>query len=189
MSDSNRTPEDGHEEDHKERESRLSDAYHRMLQEVTEDLEKLEDQTGKTVARALDNARERVHQVTDLTREEAHEVMEYLQRDLQDLGAYIDARSEDWRSWLRIDIGLIEASLKNALERIADRTRVEITELTARAQVMGEWHTGEITGPGELVCKHCGHPLHMDKVGRIPPCAQCHHTAFRRGPPPEADAD
>ncbi|WP_019024831.1 MULTISPECIES: zinc ribbon-containing protein [unclassified Thioalkalivibrio] len=170
------------ERSEEERENRLSSAYHRMLHEVTEDLEKLEDKTSKAITETLENARDRVQKASDLTREEAHEVMDYLRRDLQDLGAYLDSRSEDWRGWLRIDLGLIEASVLNALERIADRTRIEITELTARAQVMGEWHTGEITGPGELLCKKCGHALHMTKVARIPPCSNCHNTTFRRGP-------
>ncbi|MBS3800433.1 MAG: zinc ribbon-containing protein [Thioalkalivibrio sp.] len=179
MSEERKDPAPEHDP---ERERRLSNAYQRMLHEVTDDLEKLEDKTGKAITEALENARDRVQNANDLTREEAHEVMEYLRRDLQDLGAYMDARSEDWRGWLRIDLGLIEAGILSALERIADRTRIEITELTARAQVMGEWHTGEITGPGELICKKCGHALHMTRVGHIPPCPSCHNTTFRRGP-------
>ncbi len=175
-------PRDTAPEHDQEREHRLSSAYQRMLHEVTEDLEKLEDKTSKAITESLETARDRVQKASDLTREEAHEVMDYLRRDLQDLGAYLDSRSEDWRGWLRIDLGLIEASILSALERIADRTRIEITELTARAQVMGEWHTGEITGPGELLCKKCGHALHMTRVGHIPPCANCHNTTFRRGP-------
>ena len=179
MSEENRKPDDTHD---RERESRLSDAYQRMLHEVTEDLEKLEDRSSKAITRALEEARDRVQKARNLSREEAHEVMDYLRRDLQDLGAYLESRSEDWRGWLRIDLGLIEASILSALERIADRTRVEITELTARAQLLGEWHTGEITGPGELICKNCGHALHMHKVGHIPPCPSCHNTTFHRGP-------
>ncbi|MGM0554037.1 MAG: zinc ribbon-containing protein [Pseudomonadota bacterium] len=175
-------PRDTAPEHNQEREHRLSSAYQRMLHEVTEDLEKLEDKTSKAITEALENARDRAQKAGELTREEAHEVMDYLRRDLQDLGAYLDTRSEDWRGWLRIDLGLIEASVLSALERIADRTRIELTELTARAQVMGEWHTGEITGPGELLCKKCGHALHMTRVGHIPPCASCHNTTFRRGP-------
>ena len=42
------------------------------------------------------------------------------------------------------------------------------------------YHTGEISGPGTLLCVACGTELHLHKTGRIPPCPKCHATQFKR---------
>ena len=45
------------------------------------------------------------------------------------------------------------------------------------------YHTGEVTGPGTLVCAECGKELHFHKAGHIPPCPGCRGTRYRRGKP------
>ncbi|MES9926605.1 MAG: hypothetical protein ABW158_00685, partial [Candidatus Thiodiazotropha sp. 6PDIVS] len=42
------------------------------------------------------------------------------------------------------------------------------------------YHTGEVTGPGTLVCAQCGKEMHFKKTGHIPPCSGCKGTDFQR---------
>jgi len=42
------------------------------------------------------------------------------------------------------------------------------------------YRTGEMTGPGTLVCDKCEEHLHFHKVGHIPPCPKCHAVNFHR---------
>jgi len=164
-------------------EDRLEQAYREMLELVAEELEGLSDRSSVALNQMLENARKRVAEAEHLTAEETETVMEYVRRDLHDLGAFLESSESDWRSWLRIDLALIEAGLLNALNTVADKTKVELAALAERAYRVGEWHTGEITGPGELTCMECGGTTHLSRVGRIPPCPHCRHTRFHRGGP------
>jgi DNA-directed RNA polymerase subunit RPC12/RpoP len=164
-------------------EDRLEQAYNGMLQKLSTELEALPDRSAVVLNDLLESARSEVLANGQLTTEEADTVTDYLRRDLHDLGTFLGKGTSDWRDWLRMDIAMIEAGLLNALSSVADRTKVELAELAARAYRVGEWHTGEITGPGELTCLECEGTVHLSKVGRIPPCPHCRHTRFHRGGP------
>lgn len=170
-------------ETHSDASTRLEQAYRAMLQQIADELEAATERSAGALDAMVEHAREQVATVQALSEEEAERAAAYVRRDLHDLGTFLDSTPSDWRAWLRIDLALIEAKLLDALALVADRTKVEWAELAARAYRVGEWHTGEITGPGELVCLDCGGHLHLTRVGRIPPCPHCHKTQFRRGGP------
>jgi NADH pyrophosphatase NudC (nudix superfamily) len=164
-------------------EDRLERAYNRMLQKLSTDLDALPDRSGVVLKDLLESARSDALATGQLTKEEADTVTDYLRRDLHDLGRFLGKGTPDWRDWLRMDIAMIEAGLLNALSSVADQTKVELAELAAQAYRVGEWHTGEVTGPGELTCLACGGTIHLSNAGRIPPCPHCRNTRFHRGGP------
>ncbi|MCP4126955.1 MAG: zinc ribbon-containing protein, partial [Gammaproteobacteria bacterium] len=88
---------------------------------------------------------------------------------------------EEFRNWFSFDLELIENRLLEMFANVADRTRVELDALAERAREAAFYHTGEITGPGTLICTECGKALHFHKAGHIPPCSKCHATSFKRG--------
>jgi hypothetical protein len=165
-----------HDEKGKER---LAHAYDRMLERVRHTLETAEKKVAPTLEQALENARDRAVELGEITREEAEKVADYVRQDLHDMADYLNEASRDYRNWFRMDMQLIEAKIMDLLGSIADRTRVEIAEIAARAAVR-ERHTGEIAGPGVLVCTECGEELHFKTSGHIPPCPKCKSTTFRR---------
>ncbi|MFW5454009.1 zinc ribbon-containing protein [Thioalkalivibrio sulfidiphilus] len=168
--------EQKHEENVKDR---LAHAYDRMLERVRHSLETAEHKVAPTLEHALEAAREKAVELGEITREEAEKVGDYVRRDLHDMADYLNEASDDYRKWFRMDLQLIEARIMDLLGSIADRTRVEIAEIAARAAVR-ERHTGEITGPGVLMCTECGEELHFKSSGHIPPCPKCKSTTFRR---------
>jgi len=155
-------------------------AYERMLERTREFLSEAGEDLKPKLQQALDAAVEKTAELGELTREEAEKVGDYLKRDLQSAGEYLASdETKELKDWLRMDLDLIEASILDALSLLVDPTNVELTLLAERAR-LAEWHTGEITGPGTLVCTHCGEELHFHKTGHIPPCPKCRGTVFRR---------
>ena len=174
------------EEDRKDPVDRMTEAYEQMLERVDEVLEKAEKNTLPTLRRSLEHARERAVELNELTREEAEKLTGYLERDIKDAAEYLNKTGAEFRDWWRFDVQLIEQRMLDMFANVADRTRVELERLADRAREASSYHTGEVTGPGTLVCEQCGKELHFHKAGRIPPCPACRSTAFRRN---EASAD
>jgi len=161
-------------------EERLTEAYNKMLARVRERMEEMEKDARPVLHKAVDNAKETATELGELSREEAEKVAQYLRRDLEDAGDFLSRTGRDLGGWLRFDTELVERGLLDMFMHVADRTRVELQEFSARAEALGEWHTGEISAIGTLECKSCGEKLHFHRTGHIPPCPKCHGTTYRR---------
>ncbi len=155
---------------------KLTEAYNRMLERTRSGVQ----EAGKGLQHALDAAMEKASELGELSREEAERVGEYVKRDLHDAAEYVSESGSELRDWLRFDVEVVENAVLDLFATMVDHTRDELTKLELRANALGEWHTGEITGIGTLQCKSCGEKLHFHKTGHIPPCPKCHSTAYRR---------
>ena len=162
----------------KTQEERL-DLYHRMMERVKHFIEDAEPR----VEHAIDAAREKTVELEEATREEAEEIADYVRRDLSEIGEYLQDSGKDIGTWFHMDMELIEANLLDLMTSVADKTKVELAEIAARAEVANIYQTGEITGPGTLTCSECGEELHFKKAGHVPPCPKCHSTTFTRKRP------
>ncbi|HEC19668.1 MAG TPA: hypothetical protein ENI97_10040 [Gammaproteobacteria bacterium] len=161
-------------------ENKLIKAYERMRERVHEFLQNTSGDIVPTLQDALESAKEQAVHLGELTKDEAERVKDYLQRDLHDAAEYVEQQRGELADWLRFDVQLVEERIWDSLSKLVDQTTVELAQLRERANLLGEWHTGEITGPGTLVCTKCGEVLHFHKTGHIPPCPKCHGTVFKR---------
>lgn len=159
---------------------RLVDAYENMLERVDEMLDKAEKTAIPTLRKSLDKARERAIELNELTREEAEKISSYVERDMHDAAEYLNQTGEEFRNWFSFDMKLIESRMMEMFANVADKTRVELERFAEQARDASYYHTGEITGPGTLVCKECGKELHFHKAGHIPPCPHCFTTKYQR---------
>ncbi len=165
-----------HNEDEK-----LIHGYNRMLERVRGFLESVKDQNTPRFRQAVEHARDKAVELEELTLEEAQKIADYVRRDIEDAANYLSGEEvQELKDWLRFDIQLIEEQLAELFFSVADRTTVEILALERQLQQTVRYRTGEITGPGTLVCVSCGELLHFHKTSRIPPCPKCHHTVFKR---------
>ena len=155
-------------------------AYEDMLERVTEAMEKAGEEARPRLRDALRRARERAVELGELTAEEAERISEYIRRDVEDAARYLSRRDEDLAGWFRMDVQLIENWLFDRITSIADRTKLEIQEFNESLERASLWHTGEITGPGELRCTSCGKVLRFTRTGHVPPCPACKHTEYER---------
>jgi hypothetical protein len=159
---------------------RMVDAYVRMLERVDAMLEAAEKSAIPTLRKSLEQARDKAVELNELTREEAERVSGYVERDMKEAARFLSETGTDFGNWLKFDLKLIESRMLEMLANVADRTRVELGRLAENARSASYYNTGEITGPGTLVCTGCGKALHFHKTGHIPPCGVCRGTVFKR---------
>lgn len=159
---------------------RMTDAYERMLERVDGMLELAEKSALPTLRRSLDHAREKAVELNELTREEAEKLSAYVERDMQDAAHYLIETGAEFRQWWQFDVQMIEQRLLEMFANVADKTRLELEKLADQAREASMYHTGEVTGPGTLLCNGCGKEMHFHKAGRIPPCSGCKGTSFKR---------
>ncbi len=166
--------------EHDEHGNKLVQAYHTMLERAREALGKLGHEAGPRLRQALDEARETAWKLGELTEEEAEKVSDYLLRDLREAANFLAESERSLADWLRLDLLYLEDKAMETFSHMVDQTRLELDRLARDAALHGEWHSGEITAPGVLVCKQCGELLHFSKTARVPPCPKCHGSRFRR---------
>jgi predicted RNA-binding Zn-ribbon protein involved in translation (DUF1610 family) len=155
-------------------------AYETMLERSAEEYRKLEKKSGPALHTFIDNAKAKAIELEELTEEEAAHIAEYLKRDLADAAFYISEQGREIRDWLDFEDSLIATELLDMFLQAADPTTVEMNALKLELIAHSTYKTGEITGPGALVCDACGEVLHFHKAGRIPPCPKCHETTYHR---------
>lgn len=161
-------------------EQKLIAAYDNMMQRVDELLSKAEHQALPALQKNIEKAKQQAIDLKELTQEEAEKLGNYLLRDLHDAAEHLENSGEQLSSWFRFDMELIEDRALELFAKVADKTRFELSKLAEQAKRAQEYHTGEITSIGTLVCLECGTLMHFKKTSRIPPCPKCHKTTFKR---------
>ncbi|MEJ2424728.1 MAG: zinc ribbon-containing protein [Candidatus Thiodiazotropha sp.] len=159
---------------------RLAAAYDKMLNEVNEAFDSARENAIPGLKQYLDDAREKLVELGELSREEADKVAGYVERDMKDAAHYLLETGEELSAWWRFDVQQAEKRMLEMFASVADQTKIELAKLAERARQASRYHTGEITGPGTLVCNSCGKEMHFKKTGHIPPCPGCQSTEFHR---------
>ena len=157
----------------------ISEAYEKLLMLSMKEAKVLEEKTGPALHKLIDEVAEKASDFSELTAAEASKISDYLKRDLRDAATYMAENGGEFKEWLSIDTELIEDYLLDHFSQAADQTTIELNKLKETAAA-AEYHTGEIIGPGVLICDECGEQLHFNKAGHIPPCPKCNHTKYHR---------
>jgi Zn finger protein HypA/HybF involved in hydrogenase expression len=159
---------------------RMTDAYEEMLEHLHDAMEVTKENALPGLREYLSDVREKMVEIGELTREEAEQIAAYLERDIKDAATYLRETGEQLSQWWRFDVQQVENRMLEMFINVADQTKLELERLAEQAKVTTLYHTGEVTGPGSLVCSHCGKVLHFKKAGHIPPCPACQGTEFQR---------
>jgi hypothetical protein len=157
----------------------LGEAYELLLDKAVEKAHESKIKTGPAFHKLIDEVAQKSSDISELTGEEAQKVGKYLKRDLLDAASFLEKSGKALKDWLGFDLELLEDRLRDDFIKAADQTTVELLQLKQQAEAAG-YHTGEITGPGTLLCDQCGEKLHFHKAGHIPPCPKCKGVAFHR---------
>ena len=159
--------------------NRLIETYNQMMAHIREAFEDT-DTSDLNLQKALDNAKEQAIHLGEVTMDEAHEISEYIKRDINDAAEYMADSSAELGDWLMLDIEIIEQHIIDMFLSVADRTRVELEQFQNPPRDISEYHSGEITGPGTLICTECGHQVSFITTGEIEPCPECQNCHFQR---------
>lgn len=156
-------------------------AYQQMMARVKGALEHATTDTLPGIRHYIDHAVDKAVELEELTREEAERVGDYLRRDVHDAAEYLAGNEDgDLKAWMRFDVEQIEGRILGMFQVMVDHTREELDTLKVRAEVMSEWYSDEITGPGTLQCQACGKVIQYRKPELIVPCPGCGGTVFVR---------
>ncbi len=158
----------------------LAQAYEKMFERASEHFHNAEKKTGPLLHKMIDEAKEKAIELKELSKEDAEKLSAYLKRDLSDAADYLSETGHDLKDWLGFETILVESGILDLMLKAADKTTLQLLKIKEEAQQASAYHTGEITGPGTLVCDQCEEKLHFHKAGKIPPCPKCHATSFHR---------
>jgi hypothetical protein len=158
----------------------LSDAYEKLYERVANGWHDLTEKTGPKLLKLIEEGKEKAVELDELTEEDATKLGEWLKRDLDDAINHMAESDDKFTDWLGFEATLLESAFIGMLLDTADKTTVELMQFKERAEHPHTYHTGELTGPGTLICEACGEKLHFYRAGKIPPCPKCHETRFTR---------
>ena len=165
--------------DHQQ-ENPLIDAYNNMMARIKDAIEDAEHNAVPTLQKAIEMAKQQAIHLGEITADEADQIGNYIKRDINDAAEYLMETSHEFSEWLMLDIDIIEQKVLELFLSVADKTRLELEQFSRPACKITTYHTGEITGPGSLVCASCEQLIHFKTTGHIPPCPRCKHNEFRR---------
>ncbi|HED35134.1 MAG TPA: hypothetical protein ENJ08_13135 [Gammaproteobacteria bacterium] len=155
-------------------------AYEKMLERSVSNLHQAKEKSMQILHQFINQARDKAVELEELTEEDAAKVATWLKRDLNDFIDSLVEGENELKDWLGFETSLLENVFLDLMLQTADKTTVELLALKENARIASTWHTGEVTGPGTLICDNCGEVLHFHKAGKIPPCAKCHATSYHR---------
>lgn len=153
----------------------IGEAYELLLEKILQEAH----QGGAFLHRVFDEIRGDSLPSGKLGEEEVAKLKKYVKRDLIHAAQYRDKTGKELHDWLGFDLALIKRELWEKFSATADKTTTELLKIKLLAEI-AEYHTGELTGMGTLVCDQCGEKLHFHKPGHIPPCSKCNGTRFHR---------
>lgn len=159
---------------------RLSAAYDAMVEQIRDATRKAGDAAVPAFTDALAEAKERAVALGELTREEAEKLGRYIERDVNDAAEFIVETGQDFKDWLQFDWQLIERRMFDVVAMVADQTSLQLKAFADQARAASTYRSGEITGPGTLVCDNCGEQMHFQHTHAIPPCPNCNAEVFHR---------
>jgi hypothetical protein len=167
-------------------------AYNQMMKEMRNAFEQ-SDTDNMSLQKALDLAKREAVRIGEVTAEEAHQISEYIKRDINDAAEYMMDASAEFYDWLMLDIEVIERKVMELFLSVADHTRIELEQFKqeksppeqAKPEQTGieqipVYKSGEITGPGTLICESCGKAKPFLSSDEITDCERCGHSRFIR---------
>lgn len=161
--------------------SHLITAYNQIMTEMRNAFEQA-DITDKSLQKSLDQAKNQAVHLGAVTSEEAFEIGEYIKRDINDAAEYMMESSAEFYDWLMLDIEVIERKVVDLFLSVADHTRIALEQFK-QAETQRQiplYKSGEITGPGTLICEDCGTARAFLSSHEIADCRHCGNHRFIR---------
>ena len=170
----------------KQNETSLVEAYNQMMARVRDSIENAEAKAVPTLQKAIEQARDQAIHLGETSLEDAEEIGNYIKRDINDAAEYLMETSHEFSEWLMLDIDIIEQKVLELFLSVADKTRIELEQLSHaacdenKADEISIYKCGEITGPGSLICSSCEKMIQFNTTSTIPNCNQCGGHHFKR---------
>lgn len=165
----------------KQNDTSMVEAYNQMMGRVRNSIDNAQANAMPTLQKAIEQAKDQAIHLGEISLEDADEIGNYIKRDINDAAEYLMETSHEFSEWLMLDIDIIEQKVLELFLSVADKTRLELEQLSHPAcSVSTIYKSGEITGPGSLICTNCEQMIQFSTTGTIPNCKQCGGQQFKR---------
>jgi len=167
----------------------LVEAYNQMMARVQDSINNAESHAMPTLQKAIEQARDQAIHLGEVSVEEAEEIGNYIKRDINDAAEYLMETSHEFSEWLMLDLDIIEQKVLELFLSVADKTRLELEQFSnvscavSENREISQYNSGEITGPGSLLCTQCQQLIQFSTTDTIPVCIKCGGTHFKRADP------
>lgn len=142
-----------------------------------EDLHKRWQETESTSIKELvETTQSYMEAASDLTKDELSLIAEYVKRDL----VALENSGDEFKDSLFYR--RIKETVWGWLADITDQSQLEWHELANELKQHGEYHAGDVVGPGRYDCSLCAHSHEVTHPEVLYSCLKCNHTHFIRRP-------
>ncbi|WP_028305030.1 zinc ribbon-containing protein [Oceanospirillum maris] len=160
---------------------KLARHYDSALVRIEERLADVEQATLDTLQKEIRDAVEFEQDLERLTKDEVSLLTTWLNRDLQDLGHFVNTTGRGLGEWLNIDLSALELSLLEALQSVADKTRVDQLELEQKLESDPSIYIeGELATAGSFSCTECEKIVVVTHTRPVERCHRCGNHLFHR---------
>ncbi len=160
----------------------MGKAYEKMYESAVENLHNIGDKTAPVLHKLVDETKDTIEDLEELSKEEAEKLADYLKRELPELVNTLTEQGKELKDWLGFETNKLETRMLDSLMSLPPSTATALMKIRDTAWKASVYRTGEIVGPGTLVCDQCGEKLHFVKTEKIPPCPKCDQTRYHRNP-------
>lgn len=143
---------------------------------VTELKKRWQEDDSSNIKELVDKTRAYMEAASDLTKDELALIAEYVKRDLVEL----EDSGDEFRDSLYYQ--RIKDTIWGWLSEITDKSQLEWQELATELTNHGEYHAGEVVGPGRFDCTLCAHTHEVTHPELLTTCLKCDHDCFIRRP-------
>lgn len=158
----------------------LGSVYEDMYESIVDSLQTAKNKTAPQLLEWISEAKQKAIELDELTDEDAKKLGLWLKRDFDDMLHYLSETEGELKEWLGFEVTLLKSTLIQKMLEAADKTTLELLRMKDNIHQPSTYHTGELTGPGTLVCDNCQEILNFYKAGKIPPCPKCSSTEYHR---------
>jgi len=152
-----------------------AEQYDELAARFRELFESGAEKTSEFASVAMEKARQQLTAAGAFSEEQGKNLKQFLERDLSQMA---DAMRDEARE--KLSPARVSAGAMASLSALLNMAGSALSSLSEKTQQAISCHSGEITSAGTLTCVACEHELHFKKTGRVPPCAKCHATQFRK---------
>jgi hypothetical protein len=152
--------------------------YEKLATRTKELFETAREKTPKALEEAFERAREEMIAAGDFSREQARKIQTFVQRDLKSAGLHFSQLGKTVKETLEPQ--RVASGIQSTVAHILDALGDALKDLASKAEEHLTYRTGELSSPGTLKCNSRGKRIYMATIGRVPPCAKCHGTDFRK---------
>lgn len=153
--------------------------YDRFVDLTREAFEVGHEKSHEAWEKAMEVSRQKLTAAGEFSTEQGEAFKRFLRRDFEQTGIEMQRLGKEAKDVL--NPARLGAGALSTLAKILHAAGETLTALSAKAENILEYQSGEVTMAGSLTCLGCGHKIQLTSTSVVPVCPNCQGTRFRKG--------